>query len=556
MSEITQNAPEKTETSSEKAGGVQEGLDVSHIIEEDTLEETRPSTWVWLVCMAVAGVDGLLFGFDTAVLNGVFIAINDDLGRTLSSGDKELLTSITSAGAFVAALFSSFIADGWGRKRVMFFSTLTFVVGALLQAVAYSFAQMVVGRLIIGFGVGAASMIVPPYIGEIAPRRFRGRLVVIDILCITGGQLIAYALDLAFLNIKHGWRLMVGISGVPAIVLFCILPILPESPRYLIRRGKYEDARKVIRMTFPNGSDAQVERKVELLKKSNAKAMVMGEAGFKETCKELLTVPSNYRALFVACGLMAFQQFCGFNTLLYCKRNLPVTSVDNSCIMAPPDSATIFQGAGFSNPLAISITVSGTNFVFTNVSLKFIDIVGRRRMLLWSAWAMPIGLVLGAVGFHFIPKDASGSIVTDGSRWGANLVLASMMIYVAGYATGLGNVPWQTPEFFPLTVRALAATCITAFNWGPNILVSSTFLSLMDGITPPGAFGLYAAVCCIGYAFVWFFFPEAAGMPLEEIPTLFQHGFGVKYSEQLRKERAISKRYRKDEGSTHSDDKV
>lgn len=194
--------------------------------------------------------------------------------------------------------------------------------------------------------------------------------------------------------------------------------------------------------------------------------------------------------------------------------------------------------------------MSGTNFVFTNVSLKFIDLVGRRRMLLWSAWAMPIGLVLGAVGYHYIPKDATGTIIQNNGSWGANLVLASMMIYVAGYATGLGNVPWQTPEFFPLSVRALAATFITAFNWGPNILVSSTFLSLMNSITPPGAFGLYAAVCCIGYAFVFFFFPEAAGMPLEEIPSLFEHDFGIKYSEQLRRERRAAKKVAKDSASS------
>ena len=206
--------------------------------------------------------------------------------------------------------------------------------------------------------------------------------------------------------------------------------------------------------------------------------------------------------------------------------------------------------------MAVSITVSGTNFVFTNVSFKFIDIVGRRRMLLWSAWAMPVGLVLGAIGYHYIPKDASGVVTGNSSNWGANLVLASMMIYVAGYATGLGNVPWQSPEFFPLTVRALAATCITMFNWGPNILVSSTFLSLMNAITPPGAFGLYAAVCCIGYAFVFFFFPEAAGLPLEEIPAIFQHGFGVKYSLQLRKERKASKHLAKEKHSMHSDDNV
>lgn len=510
-----------------------EKVTVSHLIDEDTIEQTRPGKWIWLVCMAVAGVDGLLFGWDTAVMNGVLVTIRDDLNRTLGDGDKELLTSITSAGAFITALASGFIADKYGRKRVMFLSTLTFFVGALLQAVSYSFAQMVIGRLIIGFGVGAASMIAPAYIAEVAPRRFRGRLVVIDVLCITGGQLLAYGIDAAFYNVHQGWRYMVGLAGIPAIVLFCLLPWLPESPRHLIRSGRIEEATRVIEATFPNGTDEQVARKIDLMVKANATA-VHSTGTYRETFQRLYFTPSNLRALCVACGLMSMQQFSGFNTLMYY-------------------SSTLFSDVGFTDPLAVSVVVAATNFLFTCVSLKYVDIVGRRRMLVYSMWGMPLGLVLAAIGFHYLPKDSSGIVqTTTDVSWSAKLVLVSMMLFVAAYATGLGVIPWTATEFFPLEVRALATTMVTACNWGPNLIVSSTFLSLMNRITPPGAFGLYAAVCFIGWIAVIIFFPEAAGLPLEEVPALFKHGFGVRYSLKLREERkkqATNEKPSKDEKS-------
>ena len=171
---------------------------------------------------------------------------------------------------------------------------------------------MVVGRLIIGFGVGAASMIAPAYIAEVAPRRFRGRLVVIDVLCITGGQLLAYGIDAAFYNVNQGWRFMVGLAGVPAVVLFCLLPWLPESPRHLIRVGRIEEATRVIEATFPNGTDEQVARKIDLMVKTNATALNgTGTGTYRETFRRLYYTPSSLRALCVACGLMSMQQFSG-----------------------------------------------------------------------------------------------------------------------------------------------------------------------------------------------------------------------------------------------------
>ena len=130
-------------------------------------------------------------------------------------------------------------------------------------------------------------------------------------------------------------------------------------------------------------------------------------------------------------------------------------------------SSTLFSDVGFTDPLAVSVVVAATNFLFTCISLKYVDIVGRRRMLVWSMWGMPLGLVLAAIGFHYLPQNAAGVVeATTDVSWAAKLVLVSMMIFVAAYATGLGVIPWTATEFFPLEVRALATTMVTACNWG------------------------------------------------------------------------------------------
>ncbi|TIA03180.1 myo-inositol transporter [Aureobasidium pullulans] len=242
------------------------------------------------------------------------------------------------------------------------------------------------------------------------------------------------------------------------------------------------------------------------------------EVSSRKAVKYLFTIPANFRALVAACGLMFFQQFCGFNTLMYY-------------------SATLFDIVGFSNPIAVGTVVAVVNWIFTVLSIFIIDRVGRRRILLWTMWGMPVCLALAAACFHYIPLDLKTLQLTDDKiGWPAYVVLVSMILFVAFYAAGLGCVPWQANEFLPMEVRAMGTTFINVFNWGPNIVVSSTFLSMMKGMTPSGTFGFYAALCTAGLVFVYFCFPEASNMTLEEVREVFQHGFGVKYAEEWRKQ--------------------
>jgi len=188
------------------------------------------------------------------------------------------------------------------------------------------------------------------------------------------------------------------------------------------------------------------------------------------------SIPANRRAGIAACGLMFFQQFCGFNMLMYY-------------------SSTLFAIICFSNPIAVGTVVAVVNWAFTVLSIVLIDRAGRRRLLLWTMWGTPVCLVVAAVSFHWVPINLKTLAVTsDVIGWPAYLVLVTMILFVAFYAAGLGCVPWQANEFLPMEVRSVGTMMINIFNWGPNIVVSSTFLSMMKSMTPSGTFGFYAGL--------------------------------------------------------------
>lgn len=179
-------------------------------------------------------------------------------------------------------------------------------------------------------------------------------------------------------------------------------------------------------------------------------------------------------------------------------------------------SATIFEMLGFPIPTLTSLVVAVTNFAFTLVALLIIDRIGRRRILLWSIPWMVFGLLLAAFGFFL-------SGVTDSDAPGSPVViLISIMIYVAGYAIGLGNVPWMQSELFALNVRSLGSGIATATNWGANFVIGLTFLMLMDLLGPPLTFTLYALICIGGYVLIWRFYPETAGLSLEDAASLLE----------------------------------
>jgi len=487
---------------------------------DDSIESVGGGWFIWLVSFC-ASIAGMLFGYDTGIISAVLVYLHTDLDhREVTSNEKELITSLCSGGAFVGAIIAGTTADRYGRKGAIYAGCVLFTIGAVLQGAAFSLAQMCVGRLIVGLGVGSAAMVVPLYIAEIAPSNVRGRMIGLNNLSITGGQVISYGIGAAFAHVPHGWRYMVGLGGVPSIVLACALPFCPESPRQLIYHGKHEEAKRVIQRVYAKATPEQVEAKVALIDQASmeAKALNEGTSGWAKV-KQLHTVPSNFRALVCACGLMVISQMSGFNTLMYY-------------------SSTLFDLVGFSNPVAVGLVVAGGNFFMTWVNMMTVDPFGRRRVLVCTVWGMSAGLLAVAVAFSFIPIDTKTLAVKQTTvSTPAVIVLVFIIWFVLFYGVSVGNTAWMSTDFFPMEVRAMGTMFMTCSCWGSNIIVSSTFLSMMKGMTPSGAFGFYAAICGIGWVLIIFFYPEVSGLTLEEIREVFKHGFGVRYARQLRKER-------------------
>jgi SP family myo-inositol transporter-like MFS transporter 13 len=363
-------------------------------------------------------------------------------------------------------------------------------------------------------------------------------MIGLDNMSITGGQLVSYGIGAALAHVKHGWRWMAGLGAVPAIVLCCLLPLCPESPRQLVYHNKPEEAAKVIAKIFPHGTPEQVQQKVQHITFHVEQAQnLRGTKGIWWQIKQLYIVPSNFRAMVAACGLMAISQLGGFNSLMYY-------------------SSTLFALVGFSNPVAVGTVIAATNFLFTWVNLMLVDRVGRRRILLSTMWGMAAALVCAAICFHWVPINHDLSLKSNKVGWPADVVLVCMVVYVGFYSTGMGNTAWLSSEFYPMEVRAVGTMMLTLSCWASNIIVASTFLTQMENTTPSGAFGFYAAICFFGWIAVYFCYPEVKGMTLEDIREIFHHGFGVKYARQLQQEARRKARGQVLDQSSDSNDKV
>lgn len=452
------------------------------------------------------------------------MSIDDSLShRPLTPWDQSIITSSTALFALFLSPFSSVLADRLGRKRVILVADILFALGALVQALASHVSTMVLGRSVVGAAVGAASFIVPLYIAELAPAASRGRLVTMNALFVTLGQVVAYISGWAFA--EHGdrhtsWRWMVGLGALPALLQLALLLFMPETPRWLVKAGRSQDARAVVAQLTGQGPGAgplveATVRSIELeIRQEDEARRLRGHgshAGPRRShgWRELVAVRRNRRALLIACLLQGLQQLCGFNSLMYF-------------------AGTIFALLGFSTPTLTALVVAVTNFAFTVAALVVVDRVGRRRVLLGSIPFMVLGLLLTAYGFSFIQLPSSSHVTIAAvskptSQSAANIVLLSIMMYVASYAIGLGNVPWMQSELFALNVRSLGSGLATATNWGANFVVGLTFLLLMDALSPTWTFVLYAGVCVGGYALIWRYYPETSRLSLEQAANLLEH---------------------------------
>lgn len=503
-----------------------------------SIVQSSGNAFVWALTLS-ACVSGLLFGFDTGVISGTLVSIGTDLSsRELTNLDKGLITSCTSLFALIASPIAGVLADRMGRKNIILGADALFTVGALWQAFTNSVWGMILARSVVGLAIGGASLIVPLYISELAPGHLRGRLVTVSLLFITGGQVIAYLVGWLFSSRVSGWRWMVGLGAVPAVAQLMMLIFMPETPRYLAKAQREMEAKAVLAKVYrgmatdTNALVNEVMRaiKKEMMDEEEAHVKIKSSLGprfLPPTLQSLLLHPAHARALTIACSLQALQQACGFNVLMYF-------------------SATIFQMLRFDSPTLTSLSVAGTNFVFTIAAFHLIDRVGRRKILLITIPLMVVALLACAASFVFVElptnhqnRDGTPNDGSDGSasRLPAISILISIILYVSTYATGLGVVPWQQSELFPLSVRSVGSSLATATNWGCNTIVGLTFLPMMELLTPQWTFVCYAVICAAGWCVIWRIYPETMGLALEEVGDLLRDGWGVKESKDRLKRR-------------------
>lgn len=437
------------------------------------------------VAAAFAGLGGLLFGYDTGVISGAELFFKNDF--TLSVFALEVIVSGVLAGAAVGALAGGRLADLFGRRTLLIVTALIFAAGAVVCAVAPSPSILIIGRIIVGLGIGLSSGAVPVYISEVSPPDTRGWTVSIFQLAITLGILLAYVVDYVFASIQ-GWRWMLGLAVVPAAIFASGMFFLPESPRWLVKRGHAAAARAILgRIRDTSVADA------EFLEIQSSLAQAEEQGNWRDLLNRGLRP-----ALILGIGLAIFQQVTGINTVIYYAPIIIKSSGISS------DSGAILATAG----------VGTVNVLMTIVSMWLIDRVGRRPLLLTGIAGMFV--TLGVLGWVFHSASPTGAL-----SW---LALVSMMAYVACFAISLGPIFWLLiSEIYPLKVRNSTEGLAATFNWVSNLVVSLTFLSLLGWRGATQTFWLYAFFAVAAWIFSYRLVPETKGRTLEQIEQFWRN---------------------------------
>jgi sugar porter (SP) family MFS transporter len=448
-----------------------------HVAVRDAGRDPRNVHRHVVVSAAIMALGGLLFGYDTGVVSGALLFVKNDFGG-LSSFQQELVTSLLLVGAVIGALTAGRLADRIGRRITVQVTALVFIVGVLLAAFTPTYPVLLAARIIIGLAVGAASMIVPLYIGEVVPPRARGGLVSLNQLAVTIGILVSYLVDYG-LSSTANWRLMFGLAVIPAAALLAGMFFQRESPHWLIRQGREDEARDVLRQVR-NGSDIEAEI-------SEVREVAARRAG----ARDLLT--ARIRPLLAVGVLLAvFQQITGINTVIY---------------YAP----SLLQGAGFGNSAALLANVVNgvVNVGMTVVAVWLLDRVGRRPLLLTGTAGMALGMAITALSF------LGGEHLTGGL---AIVAVLGLLVYTGSFAIGLGPVFWLLiAEIYPLRIRGAAMSVASMANWAANFLVTVTFLTLLNAISGVGVFFLFGFLTLIALGYFWRKVPETKGRSLQEI---------------------------------------
>jgi sugar porter (SP) family MFS transporter len=437
-------------------------------------------TWM---AAGIAGMGGLLFGYDTGMISGTQVFIEQDFD--VSASGIGLVVSAVTLGALVGALASSGLTERFSRRALIVLSAVVFIIGAVLAAAAPTLFVLVVARFVIGLGIGVASTIVPLYIAEIVPVKSRGSMVALFQLAITAGILLAYLVNAAFAD-DGEWRAVFALACVPATVLLLGMLVLPESPRWLVARGRTEEAHQVLdKVRDPDdpATEEEMQQIVDLVETDRKRP--------KQSILAALSSPLARTILIVGIGLGVFQQITGINTIIY---------------YAP----TILAHAGLGTETSIITTagIGALNFCATVLALMVVDRINRRTMLLGGMLGMTLSM--GLLATMFAIDDFTGVL-----KW---VAVGSLFSFIACFAVSWGWGFWvMASEIYPLFIRGEAISIGNAIQWGANFLISLLFPILLSSWGGAPVFFMLAGFGVIALIFTQRLVPETRGKTLEEI---------------------------------------
>ncbi|XP_076953288.1 inositol transporter 4-like [Bidens hawaiensis] len=568
------------------------------VVKPDKTEFTECYRTIWhapfIMRLAMsAGIGGLLFGYDTGVISGALLYIRDDFKQVQKhTWLQELIVSTAVAGAIFGAAIGGWMSDRFGRKKSIMSADVLFWIGAIIMAFAPTPWVIIIGRLFVGLGVGMASMTAPLYISEASPARIRGALVSTNGLLITGGQFLSYLINLAFTKTNGTWRWMLGVAGVPPMIQFILMWSLPESPRWLYRQNKVDEARKILEKIYPPNEVENEMKALQLSVDEEKKAEESMEHGIFSKIKNAWGNKVVRRGLYAGITVQVAQQFVGINTVLYY-------------------SPTIVQLAGYASnktALALSLITAGLNAVGTIISMLFVDRCGRRRFMIVSMFGIILCLVVLSIMFFQASTHAPPVSVVESSHFGGNstcvdfrsapnrsswncmtclkassscafcanggnkynpgaclvlddaargscraehrswytqgcpskfgfFAILMMALYIISYAPGMGTVPWiVNSEIYPLRYRGFGGGTAAVANWTSNLIVSQTFLTLTQTLGTAGTFLLFAGFSVLGLVAIFIFVPETKGLQFEEVEKMLEKGDRLKFCGNYRRD--------------------
>jgi sugar porter (SP) family MFS transporter len=461
------------------------------------LDGQKPTAFYWQLTV-LATLGGFLFGYDTSNIGSALNFVPYHL-KGLALG---YLVSGASLGAAAGAILGGPLSDRFGRKILLIVDAGIYAAGAILSAVTPDAAVLLIARTMIGVAIGADSAIATAYIAEYAPKDRRGALSMLQQWMITVGILVSYIVALIIFAAfpasaaTVGWRLVLGLGAVPALLGLAFRTQMPESPRWLLRHGRYDDVRKAM-ATLGAGdvSEEDVRAAAETIEKI--------EGGSGKAQRRRQWTPGVRRALVVVCIFFIFQQITGINVPLYYGPHL----------LGP-----IFSGAHAS---LVDTTVAGVevtsimtavNVASTYLGFRWIDKFGRRTLAMWGYAGMIVFALVAAFGLAAL--SGTPRLV---------VIMIGLDFFIASFAIGVGGVGWTLQgEVFPTAVRGQAAAIAAMFDWLANFALIEVFPVSQNAISLGGVLVVFAGLCALAIVFVWKFLPETKGLPVEEIVQVFE----------------------------------